>query len=198
VEVQPPTPADGLSQYVSNASQLGLLTVVIVAASALAFDSRREMAIFLRTRVTSVRAIVLPAYTVNVVAATACMVLGTLTAWYETVLLLGQLPAGAILVGLVLGAVYLAATVAVVALVASLAPSLLATAGISLAILIGMVIVGGLGNVGSYLPTNLAGAMVGLARGASATTYLPATGISIVLIGAALAGAVHFGARREL
>ena len=44
-------PADGIAQFVGNASQIGLLVVVLVAASALAFDARREMAVFLRTRV---------------------------------------------------------------------------------------------------------------------------------------------------
>ena len=56
IEFPPPKPADGIAQFVSNASQICLLIVVMVAASALAFDARTEMAVFLRTRVGRVRA----------------------------------------------------------------------------------------------------------------------------------------------
>src|SRR4051794_24438565 len=62
VQFPEPTPPDGIAQFVSNVSQIGLLVVVLIASSALAFDARREMAVFLRTRVSSVRSIVLPAY----------------------------------------------------------------------------------------------------------------------------------------
>ena len=92
MEFPDPVPADGIAQFVGNASQIGLLVVVLVAASALAFDARREMAVFLRTRVGSVRDIMLPAYAVNTGAAVAGLVVGSLAAWYETAVLLGALP----------------------------------------------------------------------------------------------------------
>ena len=50
IEFPQPKPADGIVQFMGNVSQIGLLVVVLVAASALAFDARREMAVFLRTR----------------------------------------------------------------------------------------------------------------------------------------------------
>src|SRR5574342_43661 len=65
VEFPTPRPADGIAQFVGNTSQIGLLVVVMVAGSALAFDARREMAVFVRTRVESVRTILVPAFTVN-------------------------------------------------------------------------------------------------------------------------------------
>ena len=55
----PMTTFDGVTQYVGNAAQIGLLAVIFVAAAALAFDAKPEMAVFLRTRA-KVRDIVLP------------------------------------------------------------------------------------------------------------------------------------------
>src|SRR5690606_23873677 len=75
VEFPPPVPADGITQFLGNASQIGLLIVVIVAASALAFDARREMGVFLRTRAASVRTILVPAFAVNAAAAVTGFVL---------------------------------------------------------------------------------------------------------------------------
>src|SRR5262245_33582413 len=65
IEFPPPVPADGIAQFTGNAGQIGLLVVVLVAGSALAFDSRREMAVFLRTRVDGIGAIIGPAYAVT-------------------------------------------------------------------------------------------------------------------------------------
>ncbi|MEV6966010.1 hypothetical protein AB0M47_12925 [Hamadaea sp. NPDC051192] len=127
-----PTPADGIAQFVGNASQIGLLVVTMVAASALAFDARREMSVFLRTRLTSVRPVVLTAYAVNAAAAVAGFALGTACAWYETAVLIGAPPAGSMLIGVAYSSVFLAFAVALVALVAALVRGVLPTAGVAL------------------------------------------------------------------
>jgi ABC-2 type transport system permease protein len=198
VEFPVPVPADGIAQFVGNASQIGLLVVVLVAASALAFDARREMAVFLRTRVHGVRAIVIPAYVMTVVGAVAGLVAGSLAAWYETTVLLGGLPAIATLTGVALGALFLAFAVAVTAAVASVMRGVAATAGVALAGLLGLAVLGGLTPLGRWLPTHLAGAMTELVRGAPAADFGPATLTSLVGTAAALTAAVVLGARREV
>ena len=45
-----PTPKDGIANYISQASQTGLVVVVVIAAGALTFDARRGLSTFLRTR----------------------------------------------------------------------------------------------------------------------------------------------------
>ena len=75
----PMTAVDGVTQYVGNAAQIGLLAVVFVAAAALAFDANAEMAVFLRTRA-RVRDIVIPRYTVSVVASFGGFVMGMIIA----------------------------------------------------------------------------------------------------------------------
>lgn len=198
VEFPEPVPADGVDQFVSNASQIGLLVVVLVAAAALAFDARREMAVFLRTRVPGVRAIVVPAFTVNAAAAAAGLVAGALCAWYETAVLLGPLPSLRMLAGIGYGVLFLAFAVATVAFFAALSRGVLATAGMALVLLLVLAIVGGLTRFGEWLPTYLTGAMSGLVRGGHVADYLPAAGVTAALCVALVAAAIAIGERREV
>jgi len=198
IEFPEPVPADGIGQFVGNASQIGLLVVVLVAASALAFDARREMAVFLRTRVRSVRDIVVPAYVVTAGAAVAGLVAGSLAAWYETAVLLGPVPVAAMLTGMALGALFLVFAVALTAAVASLMRGVAATAGVSLAGLLLLALLGGLTPLGRWLPTRLAGAVTELVRGAPPVDYWPAVLTSVVGTVAAVMVAVVVGGRREV
>jgi len=198
VQFPDPVPADGIAQFTGNAAQIGLLVVVLVASAALAFDTRREMAIFVRTRVPGVRAVVVPAFVVNVAAATAALTVGSLAAWYETSVLIGPVPAGRMVLGIALGALFLAFAVAVVALAASMVRGVLATAGAALVVLLGMAIVGGLGDAGTWLPTSLANAPAALVAGEGPTTYGPAAAVAVLGTVGALYGAIVAGGRREL
>jgi ABC-2 type transport system permease protein len=198
IEAPPPTPADGIGQFVGNASQIGLLVVVLIATSALAFDARREMAVFLRTRVDSVASIVVPAYAVNVGVAVGGLVAGSAAAWYETTVLLGAVPVLPMLAGIALGAVFLAFAIAVAAVAAAVAKSVISAAASALIVLLGLALVGNITGVGRWLPTTLVGAMPALVRGASLGDYLPAAAIAAALTVAALAAAIGIGGRREL
>jgi ABC-2 type transport system permease protein len=193
-----PTPADGIAQFVGNVAQIGLLVVVLVAASALAFDARREMAVFLRTRVDGVRSIVLPAYGITLGGAAAGLVLGSACAWYETAVLLGAPPVGAMLAGIAYGVIFQAFAVALVALVASVVRGMLAAAGVALVLLLFTGILGGVTGVDEWLPTGLLGALADLTAGAPAADYLPGLAMTVVLTALAMVGAVVLGDRREL
>lgn len=198
VEFPTPVPADGVAQFVGNASQIGLLVVVMVAAAALAFDARREMAVFLRTRVDSVGTILLPAFTVTAAAAIAGLVIGTLAAWYETAVLLGGLPPGRMLAGIAYGALFLVFAVALVAGLAAVVRGVLATAGAALALLLVLAIVGNFGSLGRWLPTTLAGASAALVRDTGPAYYLPAAAVTVVSAAVLLWFAVAMSSRREL
>ncbi|MFC4119839.1 hypothetical protein [Nonomuraea zeae] len=197
VDFPTPVPADGIAQYTSNASQIGLLVVVLVAASALAFDARREMAVFLRTRVRGVAAIILPAYVVTAGAAVSGLVLGTAAAWYETAVLLGDLPPVRMLIGLAAGALFLGFAVALTALAAAVTRSVAATAGAALAALLALAVVDGITGA-AWLPTRLAGAMEELVRGLPATGLALSAALTAALTATALAAAVALGSHREL
>lgn len=198
VELPPPRPADGIAQFESNATQLGLFVVVLVAASALAFDARREMAVFLRTRIRGVADILLPAYLLNTAAAIVGLLAGALTAWYETAVLLGGVPVWRMLLGIGCGALFLAFAVAVAAVSAALARGLLATVGLTVLLLLGLAVLANLGGLHWWLPSALASAMTDLVNGGDPAKYLPAIVATAIATPAALLAASARAARREL
>lgn len=197
IEFPPPRPVDGIAQFTSNATQLGLLVVVLVAASALAFDARREMAVFLRTRA-GVGAVVLIAYAVNALAAVAGFAAGVTAAWYETAVLLGGPPVGDMLAGTAYAAVFLGFAVAVTALAAAVTRSPLGTAGLTVGVLLLMSVASVAHAVARWLPTSLASATPALMRGTSAGYYLPAAGVAVVVGAGCLALAVRLARRHEV
>jgi hypothetical protein len=87
-------------------------------------------------------------------AAVAGLTVGSMAAWYETTVLLGAPPAARMVLGIGLGALFLAFAVALTAFVAGLVKGTVATVGVTLGILIGLAIVGGLGVLGRWLPTS--------------------------------------------
>jgi ABC-2 type transport system permease protein len=194
----PPSAKQAISSYVGNASQIGLLVAVIVAAGSLAFDARPEWAAFLRTRVRRMEQVVLPKYVVNALASASAFVLGMLAAWYETAILIGPVDAAGMLAGLLYGSLYLAFAVAVVAVCAGLARSVAGTVGLSLAFLIALPILGRIGMVKPWLPSELVGAPVTLVEGGSVGAFLRAAGVSAAATVAALWAAARLLSIREV
>lgn len=92
----------------------------------------------------------------------------------------------------------LAFAVAAVALAAAVARGVIAAGGVTLAVLLAVAIVGGLGDAGRWLPTILPGAPAGLVDGTASGFHLPATAVTVACTAAALAGAITLGGRREL
>lgn len=193
-----PVPADGITQYLGNVTQLGLLVVVAYAASVLAFDAKPEIGVFLRTRARSVGAILLPRAVVATGLAGAAFVLGALAAWYETVLLLGPLPAGAMLAGMAAGVGYLALVVAVTAAAASLVRTPVAAVGIALVVLLVMPLLAVLPPLAPWMPSRLAGALDELVRGLPARELWRAALVTVLVSAAAYGLALRRLAAREL
>ena len=191
ITVPPPQPKDGIVNYLSQVGQIGLIVVVAIAAGAMSFDARRGISTFLRTRAKGMWTLVAPRFTVNAVAAVLAYTLGLLAAWYETALLLGSLPVGAMLAGLLCESAYLVFAVAVVAASASLARSTLGTVGIALAALIVLSLVGSIGAVHDWLPSTLSGATVELLSTTQLSDYaaslLTAIAASVLLAAVAVA-----------
>jgi ABC-2 type transport system permease protein len=187
ITAPPPSPADGLNSYVSEAMLIGLILVVVLAAGALTFDVSHGRAIFLRTRVSGSWQLIAPRVVVSAAAAAIAYLLGTLAAWYETSLLLGSLPATRMLSGVLCGAVYLMFAVAVTAFAASLARSTIATAGIAFVILLALPVLGSVHVIERWLPSALVNAPVDLVSGVRQFGYFwPALVVSAATTAAAL------------
>lgn len=198
VILPPPTPASGLEQYLGNVMQIGLLVVLAVAAGALAFDQPIERAAFYRSRVRRVWTLLAPRVAVVTLATVAAFVLGTLGAWYETVVLLGDLPVGAMLLGMLLTSLYLAFAVAVTAAASSFVRAPLVIVPIAAGLLIVVPLLGLVGAVRDWLPSLLLGSLVGLVVGVPPVEYLRPALVTL----AATAGLLWLAAsrleRREL
>lgn len=199
IEFPPPVPADGMAQFVSNAMQIGTLVAVVVAAGALAFDAVPEMGVFLRTRIPSVGRILMPRVVVTTSAVVVSFVLGALTAWYMTWALIGSPDAGSIVIGLLLGVMFLLFLVALVAAVAGRASSVLGTVMVSIVVLLVMPILALSDAIGRWLPTHLAGALGALpAGGTEPGDYLGSAIVTAAATAALFWVGVHFARRREL
>jgi ABC-2 type transport system permease protein len=193
-----PAPVDGIVQYLSNASQIGLLAVVVVAAAALAVDARPEAAAFFRTRVPDARTILVPRYVVTTAAAVLSFLLGMGLAWAGTAWLLGGLPTGDVLLGTLLGSLYLAFAVALVAAMASVTRTVVTTVFAALAILLMLPVLGLLGAVKPWLPSELVGAPTSIVAGVPPSEFTRAVIVTVVVTVALLALAAARQSVREL
>lgn len=193
-----PTPVDGILQYLGNASQLGVLAVVVVASLALAVDAQPEIAAFLRTKVTRGRELLPSRYVVTTCAAVTGLVVGTLLAWVLTSSLIGGLPAGALLVGMAYGALYMAFAVAVVALVATVTNTQATTIFASLGGLLLFPILGVIDPLEPWLPSTLLTATAPMVQGVGAGEFLRAVVVSLLATAALLALTARRMDRREL
>lgn len=193
-----PRPADGIGQFVANASQLGLLAVLVVAAGALAFDARPEAAAFLRTRVTRARDLLVPRYVVSVAAAAGALVLGTATAWLLTAGLIGAVSTSAMLVGTLHGVLYLAFAIAVLAAAAGFTQGQASAVFAAIALLVLLPLVGLLPPVKPWLPSELLASVAALVDGRSAGDYTRSVVVTLASTAGLLALASARLERREL
>ena len=200
VEITVPEPiaADGVTGYVSNAVQIGLLVAVGIAAAALAFDAKPQMAIFLRTRVERVRDILVPRFVVITAAVVGSFALGSVAALYESVVLLGSLPIGGWFLGTLLGALYLVFAMALTAAISSRLNSVLMTVLVAIGVLLVLPIIGIAPSVAEWLPSHLVGAVDGLVRSASFGDYIGSIVVTVLATAGLLWLAVRWASQREL
>ena len=193
-----PTPADGIAQFIGNASQLGVLAVIVIGVAALAVDARPELAAFLRTRVPRARTLLLPRYVVTLGLAATGLVLGTAVAWGFTASLIGRLPTTAMLVGTAYGILYLAFAVAVLAAVSGFTRSQPAAVFATLAVLLGLPVLGLVPALQPWLPSELLSAVAAMVGGVPAREFTRAAVVAVVGTAALLALATRRFGRREL
>lgn len=194
-----PRPAHGIVNFVSQGSQTGMIVLIVVAAGVLSLDAHRGLATFYRTRAPGPFALIWPRFVAVATLAVLAYVLGTAAAWLETTLVLGRLPAGRVLYGVVLEAVFLVFAVAVVAAAATFGRSTLATAGIALGVLLIVLPVAGIARaVTVWLPTRLLTAAADLVTDATPAGYARAVAVSLAATVALLVLAVRRSARREV
>lgn len=157
-------PPDGITQYVGNAQQLGILAVAFVAAAALAIDSKTELAVFFRTRA-PIRELLTPRLVVNAAAAAVAFSFGAVIAYVGTGILLDWIDLGPFVVGVALQCLYLAFAVTVVGLMGSVVRKVVTTALLAVGVLILLGVLTLIPPIAPWLPSDLAGALDQLIRG---------------------------------
>lgn len=198
LELPVATPADGITQFTSNAGQLGLLAVVVVAAGAIAIDARPEFGIYLRTRSTSLWQLLLPRVVTAGAAAVLALVTGTAIATVVTGLLIGPVDLVPLIVGTAYGALYLLFVVSLTAAVAGRASSVLTTVLGTVATLIALPILSLVPALERWVPSELLGAVDLTIRGAPLAEALPAATTAVIGSAALLWVGVRAFATREL
>jgi ABC-2 type transport system permease protein len=198
IQLPAPVAADGITQFMSNGQQIGLLVVIVVSAGALTLDANAEMSMFLRTRVDSIGRLIAPRYVVATAASVAAFTVGLLLAVYETWALLGSLHASRIIGGGLLFMLYLAFVIAVVAALAGWFTSVVTTTAISVGVLLLLAVSGLIDSVGRWFPSHLAGSLDAVVRGAQVSEYLGAMLVTVVLIPALVGTGIKGLERREL
>ena len=196
IAIPPPSPELAMAQYLGNALQIGILAVAFVAAAALAFDAKPEMAVYLRTRA-SIRQILTPRYVVNMAAAVASFIVGTAIAYVGTAVLIDAPGLVGTLVGSLLVGVYLVFLVALTGLAASLVRSVPGAALIAVGALILFGIVGLVPQIEPWLPSNLVGSFDALIAG-EGFEYWRSLSSTIILSIGFVAGSIVLMERREM
>ncbi|GAB2521524.1 hypothetical protein [Nocardiopsis aegyptia] len=192
-----PTPQSSIGTFMDNTVGPLLLAGVLIAALALAFDSRPSRALFHRTRVPRVADLVLPRWTVASIAVCAAYAVGALCAWASTALVLGTVPLDRFLLGTAISCGYLTFVTAVVALSAGLARNVLAVLGIAAGILAATAIAAQIPVVSGWTPPALLGAQVALAGTGEVGDFLPALAATSVLDALCLLLCAWLCSRRE-
>lgn len=192
------TAAEALGSHVELVAPLGVLLVVLVAATALALDASPGRSAFYRSRVRGTARLILPRVALPALAAVFAHLVGALVAWACTALLFDAPPLPAVLAGALLGGAYMTFAVAVVALSSALVRNTLAAVGLAVLVLVVLAGVGSLPFLAEWSPGALLRGLVLPAAGTPLTDLLPAVATTAVLTAGALALALNRSAAREV
>lgn len=198
IDVPPPTLADAIGQFVRNIGQTGVLAAILLAMGSVATEKERGTAAMWLTKPTT-RAAFLASRAIAVVVVLGIGVAGAAIAGYAyTALLFEAPPAGGWLLMCVLLLLQMSAYAAVTFLGSTLTRSPMAAAGLGIAALTIIAIIGALPVVGAWTPSGLADAGLAIAAGASPEHLWEPVLATAVLIGLSLGGAWWSFRRQEL
>jgi ABC-2 type transport system permease protein len=194
----PPTTADAIGQFVRNLGQTGVLAAILLAMGSVATEKERGTAAMWLTKPLT-RAAFLSAKAFAIGAVLAVGVVGAGIAGFGYTAYLFEAPsAGGWTIMCALVLLQMSAYAAVTFLGSTLTRSPLAAAGIGIAMLTLIAIVGVLPGIGTWTPAGLATAGVALAAGADPERLAEPVLATIAVIAVALIGSWLSFRRQEL
>lgn len=113
IEAADATPEDGIALFNQSAMQLGLILAVAVAITSLSWDARPGSSIFYRTRVRNLARLTVPRLAIDWIVVIASYTLALLLAAGLTVLFIGPIEIGPIVVVGIASAFYLVMTMSI-------------------------------------------------------------------------------------
>jgi ABC-2 type transport system permease protein len=186
IAMPPPTVMDAILQYVKNVSQFGILLALLLSMGVVAQEKDKGTAAMMLVKPLSRGAFILSKVTALGLAFLASLLIAGMGAYYYTVILFQPVDLGAWLAMNLLLWVYMLVYVSLTVLFSTLTRSQAAAAGLSFGMLLLLGLVGSLGSLGQYLPSQLitwgGEVMVG-----GASTYWPALAVSLGIVLASVA-----------
>lgn len=197
VELGEPTVAAGIEQFAGNASQLGVLTVIIAAVAAVGYRNNTPMAQWLRTQVPAAQ-ILVPRFVVTAAVAAAALIAGTAAAVVSSTVMIGVPPLWPLAWGTGLGVLYLCFVAAVAGHATTVTRNRISAVFVTIANLVAFPAVAALvPAVKPWLPSELVGAVTAAVSGANPGEYKEALAVTVAVTAALIADAVRRDTRRE-
>jgi ABC-2 type transport system permease protein len=198
VALPTPTAADAYDQLAKNLGQFGALIAILLSMGSVATEKERGTAALILTKPASRGAFLLAKLVAIAATLGLSAAIAGAGAWFYTLVLFEPLPVAGFAAAMILEWLALLAFAVITFLGSTLTRSALAAAGLGVAALIVLGIVGIIPSVGRYLPTGLGAPARALALGQTGVDALGPTVASLALVGALAAVAWLAFRRQEL
>jgi ABC-2 type transport system permease protein len=192
-----PSLKDAIGQYAKNASQFGVLLVIVLTMNVIAQERERGTAAMLFSKPVKRSAFVLSKWLAGMVTVTAGVIVSSIACAIYTVILFGGLPIGKYLIFNLLLLLFLAVYLSMALLASALARNQGMAAAIAFGFLAILLILSSLPRISNYCPAGLLNWGAEILSGSN-TTYWPALVISLVIVVGSLLTACFSLERQEI
>ncbi len=197
ISLPPPTAADAVDQLLKNGSQFGILVAILMAMGSVASERERGTAALLLAGPASRTAFLVAKLVVLALALAVAVAAAVATAWlYTAILFTVPSAVGFGLAGVLLW-LELLVFAALTFLGSTVSRSALAAAGLGLALLVVLGVLGTLPTLGAIVPTGLTGTARAVALGPAEPDWRPLAG-AVLVIGVAIGASIAVFEREEL
>jgi ABC-2 type transport system permease protein len=192
-----PSLNDSIDQYAKNASQFGVLLVIVLTMNVIAQERERGTAAMLFSKPVKRSAVVLSKWLAGMTTVTISVILSSIACAVYTVILFGDLPLGKYLIFNLLLLLFLAVYLSLALLASALARSQAMAAAMAFGGLAVLLVLSSLPRINNYCPVGLLNWGSEILYGTN-TTYWPALVISLIIVAGSVLTASLYLDRQEI
>jgi ABC-2 type transport system permease protein len=192
-----PSLKDSIDQYAKNASQFGVLLVIVLTMNVIAQERERGTAAMLFSKPVKRSAVVLSKWLAGILTVTASVILSSIACAVYTAILFSGLPLGKYLIFNLLLLLFLAVYLSVALLASALARNQGMAAAIAFGCLAILLLLSSLPRISNYSPIGLLNWGSEMLYGGNGT-YWPALFISLALVAGCILAACLYLDRQEI